>query len=171
MNRNGSNPIEMKKNSIKDLIINNNRLREKNKEMSLFNSLKNNRNKNINKSIDLIKQSKILNKMMVQNNGKSNNILTNSVKKNKRDWDINSIGNRGNVIKLPSVKINNIITVPNNQNSNINLFDELNKNNKLNILPEINTKQNLNLKENLNNNENNRYLLFQKNYNKDLKNK
>ena len=171
MNRNGSNPIEMKKSSIKDLIINNNKLREKNKEMNLFNSLKNNRNRNINKSIDLIRQSKIFNKMMVQNNDKSNNILTNSVKKNKRDWDINSIGNRGNIIKLPSVKINNIITVPNNQNNNINLIDELNKNNKLDILPEINTKQNLNLKENLNNNENNRYLLFKKNYNKDLKNK
>jgi hypothetical protein len=89
--------------------------------MNLFNSLKNNRNKNINKSIDLIKQNKLFNRIMVHNNDKSNNILTNSVKKNKRDWDINSIGNRGNVIKLPSVKINNIMTVPNNQN-NINLL-------------------------------------------------
>jgi len=169
MNRNGSNPIEMKKTSIKDLIINNNKLRE-NKEMSLFNSLKNKRNKNINKSIDLIKQNKLYNRMMGQNIGRSSNILTNSVKRNKRDWDINNnIGNRGNVIKLPSVKINNIFTAPNNQNNNINLIDELNKNNKLNILPEINTKQNI--KESLNNNENNRYLLFQKNYNKDFKNK
>ena len=169
MNRNGSNPIEMKKTSIKDLIINNNKLRE-NKEMSLFNSLKNKRNKNINKSIDLIKQNKLYNRMMGQNIGRSSNVLTNSVKRNKRDWDINNnIGNRGNVIKLPSVKINNIFTAPNNQNNNINLIDELNKNNKLNILPEINTKQNI--KESLNNNENNRYLLFQKNYNKDFKNK
>ena len=154
MNRNGSNPIEMKKRSLKDLIMNNNKLREKNKEMNLFNSFK---NKNINKSIDLIRQNKLFNRIMTQNNGKSSNILINSVKKNKIERNINSIGNRGNVIKLPSVKINNIITVPNNQNNNINLIDELNKNNKLNILPEINTKQNLkeNLKENLNNNENN----------------
>ena len=110
MNRNGSNPIEMKKKSMKDLIMNNNKIREKNKETNLFDSFKNNRN--INKSIDLIRKNKLFNRVMTQNNGKSNNnILTNSVKKKKIDWDINSIGNRGNVIKLIIIKCYTFIKI------------------------------------------------------------
>ena len=122
-----------------------------------------------------------------KNKGKKNkSILLNSIKKYNKESNFNKGNNNIPVIKLPSVNVNNISSSPNHQNTipnnnNVIVLPEINSpknsleniNSNIIVLPEINSSKNpidnITNKEPSTITENKRYLLFQKNYNKDSK--
>jgi len=192
----GSNSLEKRKIINLDLFSKSNKKPEKNKNVSFKKDIMN-LNKNINKVNDIIPQNKSYDKISFstnniknmndrrisnyENNEKNNkNILSNSIKKHKID-------NNMPIIQLPSVSLNNISFSPNKQNqNNINMkeskeFKESKESssnmksvfteNNVIILPDINSqKSSRNIISNKDNAlENKRYLLFQKNFNKDSK--
>ena len=194
-NRNGSNSLGLRKNINMDLISNFNKNKEKEKKefKNISVSFKKNINKisnNISKSNNLNIQNKSYDKISNQaskpkdiringysrnNENKtknSQNILLNSVNKNKKDLIINKGNNK--IIQLPSVNSSNTLFTPTSKNeinskeSNILSKPVVTDNNVI-VLPEIKSQKSSLEKTNKieNSMENKRYLLFQKNYNKE----
>ena len=168
-NRIGSNSLEMRKKINMDLLSNKkNSQKEKNEIIDL-------KNNSLSKSIDIRNQKNSYDKISVKSNPNSKhreginyqsmekkikNKFLNSIKKNRRENKDNNLA----VIQLPSVNISS------KQNNKQNLKEnKINNENDVIVLPGINhQKSSL---DNINNKEissdNKRYLLFQKNNNKE----
>ena len=187
-NRYGSNSLDTRKKINVDLISNINKYKESDKKEHKNISFKKDRNNHntMNKPIDLISQNKSYDKISINNSSINKNVKINGYQikdnniKNSKNNLLNSIKksqnkNKGSnsIIQLPSVSSSNIIFIPTRQKESLskesnNIKSVVTDNNVI-VLPEIKSlKGSLdNMNKDDGNFENKRYLLFQKNNNKD----
>ena len=192
-----SNSLEMKKKINKNILSKFNKIKEKEEleekgNYNLNNSMKKGKINEVlspNKSFDKIsiKTNNINNMKNIGTINKNNEKKSrNSINKKKKESFINKDNNNNQVIKLPSVNKSSLINARNNMVSNksdgVIVLPDLNPqktldnitNSKVIVLPGIISSKNIETISNINSkdnptSDNKRYLLFQKNYNKDSK--